>query len=74
MLLRIEHHPNGPRVHVGSLRVHHGPVGVLVVAGALATHHELLALAGVAIVLDDLHDFPWRLRERGAKVPAIACR
>lgn len=63
-MLRIEHHPNGPRVYVLGLRLHHGLTAAVVVVGALATHHHAIAaLAGVAMI-EDLHDFPWRLREQ----------
>ncbi len=63
-MLRIEHHPNGPRLYVGSLRFHHGLTGSLVLVGALASHHPRAALVALLVVAHDLHDFPWRLHER----------
>lgn len=38
------------RIYIGSHRIHHGRVGAL------------LALLGLALMLDDAHDWPWRTR------------
>lgn len=65
-MLRIEHHPNGPRVYVYELRLHHGLAGIALAAAGVALHEPTLVLAGAALVVDDLRDFPWRLRERDA--------
>lgn len=42
----------GPRVVIGPWRIHHGRVGLW------------LFVAGVFLMLHDVRDFPWRLRER----------
>lgn len=46
-------HLNGNRrVYICGRRLHHGRVGLL------------LAAAGVALMLDDFPDFPWRMTHR----------
>ena len=37
-------------LHIGQRRIHHGRVGAL------------LAMLGLALMLDDAHDWPWRYR------------
>lgn len=63
-MLRVERHTNGPRLYIFGLRVHHALTGIALGALGAATHHPLLALAGAVLVVDDAHDFPWRMRER----------
>lgn len=41
----------GRRVYVFGRRVHHGLTGLALVA------------VGIALMLDDAHDWPWRLRD-----------
>ena len=65
--MRIEHHPNGPRLYVHGLRLHHGLTGSVLLLAGVAGHLRTVTLAGALLVADDLHDFPWRLRE-GAPV------
>jgi hypothetical protein len=68
-LVELVHHPDGPRLYVGGLRVHHGLTGSLLFLGTscLRRHANLRALTAIAagsLILDDAHDFPWRLRDR----------
>lgn len=40
------------RLYIGRRRIHHGRVGVV------------LAIAGIACMLDDILDWPWRCDDR----------
>lgn len=51
MLIRIETHPNGRRLHVVRWRWHHAHTGLALIA------------AGVWLVIRDLADFPWSFKE-----------
>ncbi len=61
--MRIERNTNGPRVYVLGLRLHHGLIGAALLALGLARSERSLVLAGVALIADDAHDFPWALHE-----------
>lgn len=57
-MIRVESNPLGPRVYVLGQRVHHGAIGVL------------LVLTGLAMALDDKHDYrDWFRRSMSAAVP-----
>lgn len=56
----VVRHPDGPRVYVAGVRIHHGSAGCALALAALARRDLLLAAAGIALVADDLADFPWR--------------
>lgn len=57
--MRVQRHPGGPRVYVSGFRVHHGLAGcILVLIGAIRRKRRVVQLGG-ALVLTDLHDFPW---------------
>lgn len=66
-LVEIRRHPHGPRLYVVGLRVHHGLTGCgLAAAGAIAAAARMhvlvvatVTIAGLAMALEDLHDFPW---------------
>jgi hypothetical protein len=53
-------HPSGPRLYVRGVRVHHGSAGCALALAGVARREPLVALAGLAMVIDDLADFPWR--------------
>lgn len=48
MLVRVEHHPSGARLHVGGRRIHHAHSGLL------------LVIAGLRLIYRDRRDYPWR--------------
>jgi hypothetical protein len=48
MLVRLEQHELGLRVHVGRWRVHHAHTGAT------------LILLGIRLIWTDRRDFPWR--------------
>ena len=56
----IVRHPCGPRVYVGGLRIHHGLAGCGLAAVGIARRYALLSAVGIALVLHDRADFPWR--------------
>jgi hypothetical protein len=59
----VVRHPRGPRVYVAGRRLHHGATGCgLAIAGA-TTHRRLVAALGLALVVHDVRDFPWRDRD-----------
>jgi hypothetical protein len=66
----VVRHPWGPRLYVAGLRVHHGSAGVAIGMLGLARRDPLLGLAGLAMVIDDLSDFPWRDRDNHAPAEA----
>lgn len=43
-MIRLEHHPNGTRVHIKGWRIHHGAFGCLCVG------------FGIALIVSDWHD------------------
>lgn len=45
--MRLERHPNGPRLYIHGLRIHHGLTGTI------------LTLLGIALIVDDRKDFPF---------------
>lgn len=56
MLVRVERHPNGPRVWVLGHRFHHHTSGaILMLIGALR-HDRTLMVLGVVLIADDWHD------------------
>lgn len=58
--IRIDHHPNGPRLYVAGRRVHHGLAGGLAALALLRTNHRRLALGVAAFAATDWRDFPFR--------------
>lgn len=56
----VVRHPWGPRVYVGGLRVHHGSAGLALAFLAVLAKRPGLAAIGVAGVVHDRADFPWR--------------
>lgn len=67
-IVRIDRHPNGPRLYIHGLRVHHGLTGCVAFAlsAAIGPHNKLrplMLLAAAAMVADDAHDFPWHLHD-----------
>jgi len=55
--LRIDRHPNGPRVYCAGMRVHHGTVGAL---GLLLSYRHPRMRAIFALILaHDIRDFPF---------------
>jgi hypothetical protein len=67
----IVRHPYGPRVYVVGVRVHHGSAGCALALVGLARRDLLLIAAGIAMVVDDLGDFPWRDRDNHAPAPRV---
>lgn len=62
-MIRIDRHPNGPRVYLAGLRVHHGSAGLLLGVIATLTGHRRLAAGVTTLVVHDAADFPWRDRD-----------
>lgn len=56
----IVRHRCGPRVYVAGMRIHHGSAGCALALVGLARRDLVLTAAGMAMVVDDLSDFPWR--------------
>lgn len=50
--MKLIKHPNGPRLYIATLRIHHGLTGVL------------LTTTGLALLIHDRHDWPFRLKDR----------
>lgn len=62
-LVAIRSYPQGPRVWVCGQRLHHGATGC-VLAALCARRHRRLALAALALVIHDRHDWrAWFTRE-----------
>lgn len=58
-LVRLERHPNGPRVALAGQRLHHGAAGVLVAALGARARSPLLCAAGACLAIHDRHDWRW---------------
>lgn len=67
-LVVVRSYPQGPRCWVAGQRVHHGATGLLL--AAVLRRHPRLALAALALVAHDRHD--WRVWFAREKLPAIA--
>jgi hypothetical protein len=66
-LIRVIRHEAGPRVYVRGLRVHHGLTGAVMLGCAVlarAAARPLVCTIAVSLMLHDVHDFPWSLRDR----------
>jgi hypothetical protein len=59
-MIRIAHHPHGPRVYIAGRRVHHGLAGGIAAVALLGTSHRNLALGAAAWAMTDWRDFPFR--------------
>lgn len=57
-MIRIERHPNGPRVYVFGKRVHHGLAALI--ALPIVWRFPLLRTASIAALIHDLPDAPFR--------------
>lgn len=64
----IVRHTHGPRLYVAGERIHHGSAGCAVALVGLVCRDLLLTMAVIAMVVDDLADFPWRDRDNHAPV------
>lgn len=53
-------HPSGPRVYLAGRRVHHGSSGIAVLVVGLACGSPTAVAAGIAAVIHDRKDFPFR--------------
>jgi hypothetical protein len=62
----VVRHPCGPRLYVVGVRVHHGAAGCAIALVGAALRSRLVAAAGLAMVVEDLPDFPWRDRDNHA--------
>lgn len=60
--LRVERHPKGPRVYVLELRIHHGLAGAALVGLGVVRRDRRVAALGLALIADDIRDFPWPLQ------------
>lgn len=66
MAVRIDHSRRGPRLYLGGLRLHHGLTGELLVLDGLRRRGRLRIaelLAGLLLMGDDWHDFPFSFRD-----------
>jgi hypothetical protein len=66
MAVRIDHARRGPRLYLGGFRLHHGLTGELFVLDGLRRRGKLgiaEVLAGMLLLGDDWHDFPFSLRD-----------
>jgi hypothetical protein len=68
----VVRHPWGPRIYVAGRRVHHGSAGVAIGLLGLVSRNPLLGVAGLAMVADDISDFPWRDSDNHAPAGATA--
>lgn len=67
--VHIQRHPNGPRVFLAGYRLHHGVTGLAICGLCLAARRRRAALAALALVLHDAHDWKlWFRREALDKV------
>jgi hypothetical protein len=57
-MVRIDHHPNGPRLYVAGRRCHHG-LAALLSLPFLWRHRTLRTWALIALA-HDIADFPFR--------------
>lgn len=58
--MRVERHPNGPRLYVGGVRIHHGSAGIGAGVALLALRRPWIAAAALIVAAHDWRDFPFR--------------
>jgi hypothetical protein len=58
-MLRIVHHPHGPRLYICGLRCHHGISGSMLALAAFAAHQRRVAAVCVIWAASDWRDFPF---------------
>jgi hypothetical protein len=51
------------KVYLGPLRVHHGLAGLVALTVGCAASCKPLRVAGLLLMLDDVLDAPWGMRE-----------